>query len=121
MDKLEIIGMEVAMRCKMFLWQDHGHEIVYLPSLDLSGYGPSFTEALSMLELAVAEFCAWLVLLPQVELDAELHRLGWGAGDQIPMHAYAKIFVDKEGALQGFDLGPAKIMLVKELSFEKTF
>lgn len=121
MDKIEIIGMEMAVRCKMFQWHDHGHAIAYLPSLDLSGYGPTFAEAVAMLELAVSEYCEWAVYLPQKELDAELHRLGWELGEPGTSAGYSKAFVDRKGALQGFDLGPEELAKVSELQFEHTY
>lgn len=121
MDTIEIIGLNVALRCKVFQWKDHGHHMAYMPSLDLTGYGETPDQAKEMLDFSAKEYCEWLALLPQVQLDAELARLGWEKGKPSEDSGYTCPYVDREGALQGFELDAEEFAQVEEMYLERVY
>lgn len=51
--------------------------IVYIPSLELSGYGDSFKEAHALLKSTLDSFSKDLLALSDIQINKELTRLGW--------------------------------------------
>ncbi len=86
-------------------FDDHGHVIIYVPSLNISAYGDTFEEAQEMLEVALDDFCETLYSLPEPQRTEELKKYGWNRNPLFKKKfEISDSFVDKEGLLKNFEL-----------------
>ena len=84
---------------------DHGHVVAYVPSLDISAYGPTRAEAFKMLfKEVLTDFFENLLKLPEAEVSRELAKHGWKRGSLLRKNYSNKAFVDAKGILQNFNL-----------------
>lgn len=98
----------------LFAFEDHGHQVAYLPSLKLSAYGKTAQEAKQMLfEEVLPDFFENLFLLNEAEMNEELAKYGWKRS-QFFKKRYSNLnaFVDAEGVLRNFNL-PAETHIEK--------
>lgn len=91
-----------VIRSVKFRDQDTRQMVIYIPSLDVSGYGATTSKALEMVTFCAKDlFDFWATLSPK-QLSAELKTLGWGQ-DKYFHKKFSKIFVDTEGDLKNFN------------------
>jgi hypothetical protein len=84
---------------------DHGHVVVYIPSLDLSAYGPTKDEAIKMLfDQVVSDYVESLMKIPESKVSEELAKYGWKRGKILKKNFSNEAFVDAKGILQNFNL-----------------
>ena len=76
--------------------------VLYIPSLDISGYGSTEKRAREILLFSINEFVKHLFRLSQRQLDVELLKLGWKQNKFISKE-YAKSFVSIDGELMNFN------------------
>ncbi len=82
--------------------------VIYIPSLELSGYGETEKEAEKMIRFSLNEYCAYLLKLPQEKMIRELSGLGW-TRSKIKAKDFSKAYVDIEGNLNDFNAVGDKI------------
>ncbi len=90
----------------LFVFEDHGHQVAYLPSLKLSAYGNKMEDAKQMLlEEALPDFFENLILLNELEMNDDLAKYGW---KKSPLYERSYLnsntFVDARGVLRNFNL-----------------
>ena len=83
---------------------DHGHTILYIPALDMSGYGDNRQEANEMLIDSVSEYFQTLVKLPDYTITEELNKYGWQRSVFFKKKFQNSTYIDKKGILQNFNL-----------------
>ncbi len=88
---------------KVFMIEDHGHKVAYIPSLDITGYGKSDKLAIDMLRDAIGDYFGSLVKLSQKKIQAELKKYGWEKGMFTKKYENSA-FIDKKGVLQNLNL-----------------
>lgn len=84
-----------------FIDKDTKMSVIYIPALEISGYGESLEQAKEMLHFNVSELFAGLVQLSSEELEAELGSMGWRK--DLLDKVYSKAFVDMRGVLQNLN------------------
>ncbi len=60
-----------------FIDKDTKQYVVYIPSLEISGYGEIESKAIEMLKFSLEDFSEYLSSLPENMINAELLKLGW--------------------------------------------
>lgn len=86
-------------------FEDNGHFVIYIPSLQLSAYGDDITEAKEMLEVVVDDFCDSLTELSEGQALAELRKFGWEKNSYFTKRfENSNTYIDREGILKDFDL-----------------
>jgi len=74
-----------------YIDNDTGSVVIYIPSLDISGYGENHVEATEMIEFCLENYLKELVKNSIKEIHKELSSLGWRSQkykskDFSPMH-----------------------------------
>lgn len=95
-------AVTIKGRLAKFRDKDTRQMILYIPSLDISGYGATLRKAQEMLRFSVSEYFQYLIKLSKKHLEAELVGLGW---KQILYghKEYSKAFVNSDGELKSFN------------------
>jgi len=88
---------------KVFIIDDHGHKVAYIPALELTGYGKSDKSALDMLKEAVGDYFHNLIALSPKKIQSELKKYGWTKGLFTKKYENSA-FIDKKGILQNLEL-----------------
>ena len=102
---------KVSGRFTITGFEDNGHHIAYVASLNLSGYGNSPKEAFQMLlDIVVDDFFHNLVRLPEHEVSTELEKLGWKKNRILRKRFSSESYIDREGILRNFNLSPETII-----------
>ena len=83
---------------------DHGHQIAYMPALDMSGYGDTQGEALEMLAESVHDYFKEVIKLRPEDQMIELAKYGWSQDKHRKKHFLSDAAVDKAGVLKNFEL-----------------
>jgi len=91
-----------------FIDKDTKQFVLYIPVLELSGYGETIESAIEMLNFSIDDFCTYLRTLQQKELNVYLVNLGW-RHDTFSKKDYLKAFVDSDGALLDYNALDNKI------------
>lgn len=76
--------------------------IMYIPALDISGYGSTEGEAKEMLDFSVDEFYEYLIELPLRKIQQILSALGWKR-NKLHNKEYSNAHVDVDGVLKNFN------------------
>lgn len=76
--------------------------ISIIPSLNVSGYGDTESDATKDLEYNLKIFCKDLFELSKDQRDAELKSMGWSKNKFFGKQ-YSSVYVDENGVLQNFD------------------
>lgn len=76
--------------------------ILYVPALELTGYGSTYKKAMDMLTAACNDFFVWLTSLPHSQIEKELSKLGWKQ-KKYQHKEYSQVFVDEDGQLKNFN------------------
>lgn len=104
LSKQKIAGNFNALR---FIDNDTKQAVIYIPALEISGYGESFEKANEIVKFSVSEFFGYLSKLPQSEIENELHKLGWEKG--FFNKQFSKGHVDVNGQRQGLNAENNKV------------
>ena len=84
---------------------DHGHVVVYAPSLKISAYGVTKDEAVKMLfEEVLVDYFQNLFQLKESELTKELAKYNWERSRILKKRYSNSSHVDAEGILKNFNL-----------------
>ena len=103
--KIDYVGHKAAMRINVAEFEDHGHIVTYIPSLDLSAYGETKEASLKMLfEEVIDDFFENIFKLPEAEVTKELAKYGWVRGRILRKNFSNNVFVDEKGILRNFNL-----------------
>ena len=92
-----------------FEFEENNQLVLYIPSLEISGYGNNYSEAKEMLDEAVKYFLQNLIKLPKERINLELSKLGF-IRKKYKTKEYSKAYIDKDGALKGFDIAKDKVI-----------
>jgi hypothetical protein len=76
--------------------------VVFIPSLDITGYGATDKKALVMLNFLMNDYLQWLGKLSPKQIEAELTGLGW-KHVKFKNKEYSQSYVDQEGELHTFN------------------
>lgn len=82
--------------------RETGQITLYIPSLEISGYGENIDKADIMLRHQVQDFFQYLADNHKHDIRTELLRYGWRR-TSIDRHRFSNAFIDKEGLLQGLE------------------
>lgn len=74
--------------------------VIYLPALEISGYGETDEKATEILRFNIHELFKYLIDLPPVELKSYLQSAGWS--NKLFNKDFSKAFVDTNGDLKNF-------------------
>lgn len=103
--ELEVLGLKFKQSDTVF---------IYIPSLNISGYGSTFEEAEAMIEFSLDQFSEELMSLKnQSEITEYLSTLGWKQ-EFFKKKNFSHAYIDKEGALKDFGLTAEEIAAVEE-------
>jgi hypothetical protein len=75
--------------------------VVYVPCLDITGYGENLKKADEMAHFSIQEYFDYLSSLSVKKLETELRNLGW-KHDAIKNKDYSKAYIDVTGTLKDF-------------------
>ena len=89
---------------KVFKMTDNGFRIVFIPALNLSGYGKDEDEAFDLLKFSIDEYFNSLFKLKIDRIQNELGLLGWKQDRLHHKRFHNVTFVDKQGILKNFNL-----------------
>ena len=89
---------------KVFKMTDNGFRIVFIPALNLSGYGKDEDEAFDLLKFSIDEYFNSLFKLKIDRIQNELGLLGWKQDRLHHKRFHNVAFVDKQGILKNFNL-----------------
>lgn len=96
--KIKCIATTVTYKDK-----DTQHMIIFVPSLDLSGYGSTVEKAKEMLTFEVNEFFKYLMTLTDKGIKTTLSNLGWDQ-DKYAHKEFSNSYVDIDGNLKNFNV-----------------
>lgn len=86
-------------------FQDNGHFVAYMPSLNLSAYGESEKEACDRLVKEVLDdFFGSLWELSPEQANGELEKLGWTRSKLFKKRFTSNSYIDRHGVLKNFNL-----------------
>lgn len=75
--------------------------VIYIPSLDISGYGETVEKAREMVRFCINEFCEHICSLTPKKIETELLSLGWKK-NKLKNKIYSKAYIDISGKLKNF-------------------
>lgn len=84
-------------------FENEGKRIIYVPSLNISGYGNTEEEAREMVNISITDFLDTLFSVREAKALDEIKFLGWTKDKFFPKRYYPP-FVDRDGILREFDL-----------------
>lgn len=90
-----------------FVDKDTKQKCVYLPSLDISGYGETDEKATEMAKFCIIDFFQYLFTLPPDKLQIELAKFGWKRS--MFKKDFSKAYVDGNGVLQNLNAENDKV------------
>lgn len=86
-------------------FEDHGHHIVYIPSLKLSSYGNTAEEAQKMMgDVVLEDFFENLFEQSENVIFDYLKNLGWSKSSIYPKELSNDVHIDTDGILKNFNL-----------------
>jgi hypothetical protein len=83
-------------------FESDGLQFVYVPSLNISGYGSNQEEAQEMVNICIKDFIETLFSVNESIAIEEIKKLGWKKHKFF--NKYQAPFVDKDGILREFNL-----------------
>ncbi len=86
-----------------FIDDDTKSQIFYVPSLDISGYGPTIDDAQKMVFDSTDDLFKSLLNMTPNEIQDVLKEMGWEK-NRIFNKQFSKVSVDAKGQLQGFNI-----------------
>jgi hypothetical protein len=85
-----------------FTDKDTKQIVIYLPSLEVSGYGDTVEEANEMVRFSIQDFLDYLISLPSADIQKQLSKLGWRRG--IFNTEYSRVNDDPKGYLSNYNI-----------------
>lgn len=109
-DTLRIKGLKVVGNLNILKFKDADTDqfVIFVPALEISGYGETEEKANKMAEFSVKEYFTHLNSLSIKKREEELFNMGWRT-DKLRTKDYSKAFVDIDGRLQDFNAAEGKI------------
>ena len=90
---------------RLVTFADGNFRIAYIPSLNLSGYGNTESEAMSMLmDVVVKEYLIGLMSLTEAQIMAELRQYGWKRRPYLSKQLLNTEFLSTEKIIEDFNL-----------------
>lgn len=84
-----------------FLDKDTKQTVIYIPSLELSGYGETIEKAREMVQFTIKDSFDFILDMPADELRSYLSNLGWKK--TMFNKDFSKAYVDGDGVLRNFN------------------
>ncbi len=84
-----------------FIDKDTKQFVIYIPSLNISGYGETKEKADEMIKESFDFFCSHLVSLDTPQMNSLLAALGWRKN--FFAKQFSKLYIDETGALKNFN------------------
>lgn len=103
--KVNLSKRSVRMHVRMFKFRDKDTRqiIMYMPSLEITGYGADEKKAFEMLDFSIREYFDFLLNLKSYhKLEEELTKLGWKHTPRANKE-FSKAFVSSDGELKNFN------------------
>jgi hypothetical protein len=94
-----VSGSLTAIR---FRDKDTRQIIIYIPALELTGYGATTEKAELMINFSMEDYFEYLLSMPSKKINAELEGLGW-KHNAYKNKEYSKSYVDVNGELKNFN------------------
>ena len=90
---------------KRFIYRDKDTRqiVIYIPSLEISGYGATLEKAIEMVQFSMDEYFTYLISLSAKEMKIELLKNEWQHNDTYNNKKYSKAYIDSDGILQNFN------------------
>lgn len=100
-------GIQGNIGAFKFIDNDTKQYVIYIPSLEISGYGETEDKAREMLKFSLDDFYQYLVSLPSGQINEELVKLGW---EKSVLHKdYSKSYIDSKGKLNNVNAENGKV------------
>lgn len=95
---------KVSANLRLYKFRDKDTQqiVLYIPSLDISGYGSTLEKAYEMIRSSIEYFIEQLAGMSAKKVEEELFSLGW-KHDKIKNEEYAKAYIDITGQLKNFN------------------
>ena len=111
-DRFRIKGNEIRFTLNSIMGKQDDFLIIYIPSLNISGYGKTRDEAEELIQAEIKVFCEDVMKMSTKERNAYLSSIGFKAS-KFQTKNYAKSYVDVDGKLQDFDEGTVEYGVLK--------
>lgn len=82
--------------------------IIYIPSLNLTGYGDTYEKAEEMMKFCIGDLFELFEKMTSKKRDEELNKLGWKR-NKLKSKEFSKLLVDPKGVLQNFNISESSI------------
>ena len=82
--------------------------VLYIPSLEVTGYGSTEEKAQEMIKFSIDDFFHTLCTLSSKKIETELSKLGW-KHHSLKNKEYSKVYVDGDGELKNFNAVADKV------------
>lgn len=83
--------------------------VIYIPTLEISGYGATEKKAIDMVKFSMDEYFTSLVDLSAKDMEKELAKHGWQHKNRYSNKEYSKAYIDADGKLQNFNAVADKV------------
>lgn len=107
METLHIRTDYISAFIRVFQIKENDQYVLYIPSLEISGYGSTRKKAQEMLQVALDDFCGYLLKLKKDKMHLELSKLGWKR-DKLHNKEFSKAYIDKDGLLRNLIMDTKK-------------
>jgi len=106
---------EDTLQLKLFVisGKEEDTYVMFSPSVMVSGYGNTETEAEQSFDHNLHLFCTDFLQLPQEEKEIHLKKLGF-SNEIVSKENFSKLYVDEKGILQGLDKNSIKTSVLKK-------
>ncbi|MBO0930160.1 hypothetical protein [Fibrella aquatilis] len=111
--KLDLKRKVAHTGLRMLVFSRDGQSIVFLPSLNLTAYGDSESEATDMLQIVLKDYFDNLFALTEQQAMQELKQYGWIRKPFLAKQLRNVQFLDVETIKQNFEL-PAETQIREE-------
>ncbi len=103
--KINLGKGRIRMTARVIRYRDKDTRqiILYVPSMQITGYGATEEKAKEMMNFSLSEYFGYLCSLTQRKLDDELTKIGWKHVQHAGKQQFSKMFVSVDGELQNFN------------------
>lgn len=109
--KVNIKQREARGRFKLIEFQDIGHFVTLIPSLNLSAYGDTKADSRKMMgDIVLKDYFDHLMALTESRIFEELKNLGWDRSPFYKEELSKDVHIDREGILKNFNLSETTIL-----------
>lgn len=100
--------VNLAVNATSFIDNDTKYHVIFVPSLGMTSYGESLSEAEEMMKQNFIDFCEYLMSLDQVGVQRELKKYGWSKRAFFAKQ-FSRLSVNSDGELDGFNVDSSSI------------